>query len=72
MPRTKTITVGATPDDLVQLNEVISRNPLASRHAVVRAAFRAGLSQMHRSQEYALDRLHQEAEARNETRRAVR
>ena len=62
--KTKTITIAASDDDLAVVAALITAHPLASRHAVVRAAFRAGLSQMRRDEEYALDRLHQEAEQR--------
>jgi len=62
----RNISINITPEDLTAIDQVATDVPLATRHAVARAAFRLGLSQMVEDHELALDRLVAEA-----TRRSV-
>lgn len=53
----RTLSINVSPDDLDLVEKIVTSHPLASRHAVARAALRAGLDQMARDEAYALDRL---------------
>ncbi|MBL9028190.1 MAG: hypothetical protein JNL21_38715 [Myxococcales bacterium] len=53
----RTLSINVSPDDLDLVEKIVTSHPLASRHAVARAALRAGLDQMARDQSYALERL---------------
>lgn len=53
----RTLSINVSPDDLATVEKIVASHPLASRHAVARAALRAGLDQMARDEAYALDRL---------------
>ncbi len=53
----RTLSINVSPDDLGLIEKIVADHPLASRHAVARAALRAGLDQMARDEAYALDRL---------------
>jgi hypothetical protein len=67
VPVMRTLSINVSADDLVTIQAIIARVPLATRHAVARAAFRSGINQMVRDADYALDVLVREAEHRHES-----
>lgn len=60
----KTITINTTTEDVVAIDQVARNVPLATRHAVARAAFRLGLTQMTSDRRLAVEQLVAQHEAR--------
>jgi len=64
--RATKITLSLVDYRLEQMAEIMTLHPLASRHAVARAAIRAGLDLFVNNQRFALKRLTEEARARGQ------
>lgn len=60
----KHITINTTAEDVIAIDQVARYVPLATRHAVARAALRLGLTQMASDREMAIEQLVAQHEAR--------
>lgn len=56
------LSLSLAPDDLVVVDRLVQRFALVRRHAVCRAALRAGLEQFARDHDYALEHLTNEVQ----------